>query len=593
MRNFTLLILTAFAALTLSAAPTRRDQKKQDNRPTTQTPVRQLKSPLTALTKANDKIRFVKSKTVIKDRPEGEHKYCFQWGNGFQLFDDMLFDFPTNTVGEIVRGDNNQFYMRNAIASFTEAGWVRGTLSDDGKKITMQFPQHVDDREGTDEEGKTHNVQFYVSLMKYNAETNDYELIDQKDNVVTYTIDDNGKIVMDGAREFEYDYDPETEESTLIMPDTMLTCYYEYDPYGDGVMHQYWYGHSVIAQEFTPLPDDLIINEYPTGLNYELWGMTDSNGTEKSVEVAMAGNDIFIRGIDDTTPECIVKGTIDGDKATFPSKQFFGINSYGDAFIFFMGCTYGWAWFEEFQDYYEGYIIADKLEMDYDAATKTLTAADTVGFVINAEIENIRYYSAYLAPRFFAQDASALNAAPQDPTLNLYERIEDYGQDFFSWNLSNKNVNDAFIDVNNVYYNAFVNDELYTFTPEQYYYVLEPITDLPYNYSDDNRYDIYCDGTEHNFYIPFEGLNKFGIKMYYTAPDGKLYSSKRVTYNIAEDKIETDDESAITAPGSEPARMDFTNLQGMKVSKPVAGNIYLRTVTFKDGSKQTVKFIAR
>ena len=589
MNKLTILCAALLTALCVTAAPGKKIERRADGKMAVKAEkaVKQLS--------ASKVLKFAAASTTpITDRPEGTHRYCFQWGNGFTLLDDYLYAFPVNTAGEVVWGANDEVYLRNSIASYNEGGWVKGTRSADGKKITMQFPQHIQDLEGSDASGKAHKVPLYVSIMKYNKATNDYERIDDKDNVVTYTVGDDGRIVMDGAKDFEYDYDPETEESTLIMPDTMLTCYYEYDPYGDGKMRQYWYGYSDLAQEFTPLPDDLIVNEIPDGLTYELWALTDAVGAARSVDVAVAGNEIYIKNIDASVDDCVVKGTIEGDKATFLSRQFFGINRWRDAFIFFFGCNYGMRWFEDFQDYYEGFIIADKIVMNYDAATRTLTANENTGFVINSILDDIRDYASFLEPTIKSQDPASLNAAPSDPEFAMYEYSYDYGQAFVAWMLPNPNVNGSFIDVNRMYYNVYVDGSLYTFKADDYRFVPEDITDLPYTYSDDNAYDIASNGQEHTFYINCTSMKSFGVVMYYLAPYGTLYHSNRVTYDVATGKTETDDVTPVASvSAAQPVRMELTNLEGVRVSRPVRGGVYLRTVTLSDGSTHTSKFIAR
>ena len=601
MKKIYLFIVFVLTALTISAAPGQKILRQyvgKSEAAKNQKAIRQLPSsnatktlsPLTPKRVAGAKHAQSISNAIL-ERPEGLHKYCSENGIGFTLDGDYIYLFQGETAGQMVWADDNVVYLKNAISSLKDVGWVKGTVSDDGKKITVKYPQHVLDLEGEDVTGKIVVVPLYISVMKYDAENNDYLPVTDEENVVTYTVGDDGKIVMDGSKDFDYAYDPETEMETLVMPETMLSCYYEYEPDADGVLRQYWYGFGDISQSFKPLPDDLIVNEYPTGLNFDLWVITDATGVAKSIDVAIAGNEVFMKNIDEYTADCIVKGTIEGDKVIFPSKQFFGTHElYGD-FMFFMGCTYGMIWYEEFQDYYEGYALADQLVMDYDAEAKRLTAPEATGFVMNASVDRLLYYSAYLEPIIYGQDPATLNGAPSDPEFMIYERCDEWWQDSFAWIFPSTNVNGAFIDTNKMYYNVFVDDELYTFSPEMYY-VSEEMTDIPFKYTDDWAYDIIANGDEHFIYIYGDGMKKFGIKMYYSAPDGKLYSSHRITYNILEDTIESD-ETGIAALDAEPERMEFVNLQGMKVTQPTAGNVYLRTVTFKDGHREVSKFIAK
>ena len=590
MKRFTLFLTAVVTVLAMAASPMQGMQRHVAAKPEmNQSAIKKVPAAkMLKMAKASE------SDDVIWDQPEGRHQYYFQWGNGYTLYDGTdLFAFEVETSGQMVWADNNEVYITNSISSLrcTGSGWVKGTVSDDGKKITVNYPQKVNYLEGYDAKGKFVRYPLYVSVMKYNEDTQDYSPVADEDNVVTYTIGDDGKIMMDGSKEFEWKVDPETEEEYIASPDTMLSCYYEYVDEKSGETLPYWFGYADIAQMFTPLPDGLIINEIPDGLTFELWGLTDVWGVEQSVDVAIAGNNVYIKDIDAFTADCVVKGTIEGDKVTFPSKQFFGIHEeYGD-YMFFVACGYGMVWYEEFQDYYEGYYIIDELVMDYNAATKTLTAPENTGFMMNAAIDRLYYYSAFLEPVIVGQDSESLIGAPADPEFMIYERRDDLGQDNFMWIFPNQNVNGAFIDTKCMYYNVYVDGELYTFTPDEYPYVLEAITDLPYDYCDDNCFDIVANAQEHTFYI-YGVMETFGIIMYYKAPDGNLYSSQRVTYNILNDTIEYD--GAIdTVSDAEPIGMEFYNLQGMKVAAPTAGNIYIRTITFKDGSKKSSKFIAR
>ncbi|MCF0199059.1 MAG: hypothetical protein HUK02_07010, partial [Bacteroidaceae bacterium] len=603
MKKFTLFFIAALTALAMTAAPAQKGlrqtvRKSMDQQSMAEKAVKKMAAaPLATLTKQTADSRMRKAPKAaaegdaIMDRPAGEHQYYLQWGDGFTLMDDYLFNFPVETAGEMVWAADNVVYLRNAISSLRDVGWVKGTRSADGKKITVKLPQHVSDMEGYNEQGEMFNVPLYVSVMKYDKDSDNYYRVDDADNVVTYTIGDDGKIEMDGGKEIEYIYDPDTDEDNVVMPETMLTCYYEYAPDGDGVLRQYWYGFSDVAQTFTPLPADIVVNEYPAELNFELWALTDAVGLAQSVDVAIVGNEVFMKGFDSFTADCVVKGTIEGDKVIFPSKQFFGIHKEWGDFMFFFGCTYGMRWYEEFQDYYEGYGLADKLEMNFDAEKRVMTAPAGTGFVMNASFERLLTYSEFLEPVIASQKPEDLNAAPADPEFVYFENYEDYQQGYFAWFFPNTNVNNAFIDVNKVYYNVFINGELYTFTPEVYPYVMESMTDLPYNYSDENSFDIAASGIQHEFYIYGENFKSMGVELHYLAPDGVLYSSNRVTYNIADDTVETE-ETAVTAASAKPVAMEFTNLQGVRVKTPTPGNIYLRTVKFSDGSKKTSKFLA-
>ena len=600
MKKFTLFLTAAITALAMVAAPGRMVDRQAVNKHLSKTEMMQKSNKMSKLqVKSMKPMKAAKavSSDIITETPEGELRYYNEWGRGILINFIYLDAGESESAGEIVWADNNEVYIKNAISSLPGVGWVKGSLSDDGQKITVQYPQKVLNFEEEDEEGQIVNIPLYVSVMDYDEDYGTYLPVAEEENVVTYTIGDDGNIVMDGSKDWEYEIDPESGEEYILYPDRMVSCYYtitEQGDEGEPVEYNEWYYYGDIAQQFTPLDlSEFIINEIPDGLTYEQWALTDIQGTAKFVDVAFAGNNVYIKNIDAYTADCVVVGTMDGDKVTFPSKQFFGMNDDYGYYKLFFGVTYGEIYDEEWEDYYESYILADELVMNYDAeAKKFTTVEENTGFIMNAALDRVYYYSGYLEPVIFLQTPESLNAAPSDPSLYMYMRLDDYGQDYFDWTIPNTNVNGAIIDTNAMYYNVFVNGELYTFYPDEYPYVSEEMTDVPYDYSDDYGYDLYAYGTAHEMYIYGEGMETFGIIVYYLAPDGNLYSSHRVTYNILDDEIEYDGtiDSAINA---EPTSMEFVNLQGMKVANPTAGNIYIRTITFKDGSQKVSKFIAR
>ncbi|MCF0218792.1 MAG: hypothetical protein HUK14_03345 [Muribaculaceae bacterium] len=600
MKKFTLLVTAALMALAMTAAPVQQKQMRigKQQKAFMELPSAKLtKAAAAHALKSPKLVKAASDNEIIWDQPEGELKYYMQFGRGWQLYDwSYMFEYEQEGAGEIVYADNNEVYLKYGISSFKEMGWVKGSLSEDGKKITVKYPQHVFDVEGYDASGKLITASVLVSMMAYtDAEGyDDFVPVDEAENVVTYTVNEDGSVSMDGSKDFDTVIDPDTGYETVVLPEKMLTCYYTYTDSKTLETFQIWFGYGDIAQSFNPLPSDLIINEYPEGLKFEMWALTDAVGKAQPVDVAFDGDYVYLKNLDEYNANCIVKGKLEGNKVTFPSKQFFGICDDGYDFVFFFGCTYGTYYDPDYESEVEGFIMADKLEMTYDKDTKTLTAPESTGYVVNASPTKIWYYSSALEPVITYQDPESLNAAPNDPEFVEYFYAEEYEQDWFCWVLPNTNVNGSFIDTNMMYYNMYANGELYTLSPDVYPYVPEPVTNIPFGYSDLYNYDIIVeDATGRQYFITYDGLETFGLVMYYLAPDGNLYNSQRVTYNIATGEVTKDEASIDTPSYAEPVSISFYNLQGMKIANPAAGNIYIRSVTFKDGTKQATKFIAK
>ena len=113
------------------------------------------------------------------------------------------------------------------------------------------------------------------------------------------------------------------------------------------------------------LPD---VVELPEGAEVNTWFLSASDNSEAAVSrevgVAFVENDIYVQGLCEYLPEAWVKGTIDGETATFATGQFYG--TYNETnYLFFLG--YGEA-DQAFKD----------VVFTYDAEKGLLTTEDMI-----------------------------------------------------------------------------------------------------------------------------------------------------------------------------------------------------------------------
>ena len=141
----------------------------------------------------------------------------------------------------------------------------------------------------------------------------------------------------------------------------------------------------------------------PEGLEAETWYFSatasESNVRNQEVAVAIDGSDIYIQGLNvDYLPEAWVKGTIEGNTATFPTGQYFGAFEYSgtDYDMFFVG-----------YDYDNTGEITDVV-FDFDAEAGTLTTDTWI--VISAYKDKVSYYEYY-------QGATITRELPVTPDL--------------------------------------------------------------------------------------------------------------------------------------------------------------------------------
>ncbi len=143
-------------------------------------------------------------------------------------------------------------------------------------------------------------------------------------------------------------------------------------------------------------PDVVVL---PEGVEPQTWYFTatasQSNIRNQEIAVAFDGSDIYVQGLCSYLPEAWVKGTLEGNTATFPTGQYFGTFENGgtDYDMFFVG--------------YDGNNICD-VEFAYDAEAGTFATEQYI--IISALQDAVSYYEYY-------QNATISNAIPETPDL--------------------------------------------------------------------------------------------------------------------------------------------------------------------------------
>ena len=152
----------------------------------------------------------------------------------------------------------------------------------------------------------------------------------------------------------------------------------------------------------------------PEGVEPETWYFSttasQSNIRNQEVAVAIDGSDIYIQGLNvDYLPEAWVKGTIEGNTATFPSGQYFGAFEYSgvDYDMFFVGYD------SESEE-------IDDVVFDFDAEAGTLTTDTWI--VISAYADEVSYYEYYKGAKITRE----MPVAPELVTLPEGVETEDW-----------------------------------------------------------------------------------------------------------------------------------------------------------------------
>lgn len=491
--------------------------------------------------------------TPITENPAGESSIFSRTGSGYWEEDGWVeHDNYNELVGEIIQGEGDEVYIVNPLILFSNEfmrrNYVKGVRQ--GDRITVKLPQTLEAGDNED----WGEYAFNISRLEYRADAENpemgtfYQVADEQNEMVFEL--DGGDWVMQN-----------TDEYNII-----------------GVVDHLgqWIGFGEYNNIFSPFTDP--VYTIPEGAVAQEWEML-YGGNGHVVTVAQDGTDLYIKGIEPLFPEACIKGTIDGNKVTFPTGQYIGILDC--FFLYFTSATID----ESGELYYDpaagAYVkpvnLTDALEAEYFAEDGVLITSQTV----------LSNYYKYFEDAIRRYDAPSFSRLPEErsytPTnpsifwLRPYnEEVKFAAIDFYVYPVS---VDGYQFDKARVSYILYQDGKPLSFTSDGYYTVDEPISELPFDWfwAKDNWHSIkFWTDTPYVF-------ESMGVQTIYTHTDGTRYESEIITEvpNAVKD---------ITS--AEVVGETYTTLLGAPVENPQPG-IYLVTRRYADGTVQTLKEVVK
>lgn len=179
-------------------------------------------------------------------------------------------------------------------------------------------------------------------------------------------------------------------------------------------------------------------------------------------------------------------------------------------------------------------------------------------------------------------------AAPLPPKLTAFQAYDPNpwgGPGGLQFTLSYYSTEFNYLDPSHLYYNLYIDDELVTFSPDDYQNLKTEMTDVPYSFSD--QYEFYkYDENHRTIYFYKDVKKKIGMEAVYV--DGDLRFGSGITeYYPNGDPTGVDMTEATV---KQIKSVDFYDLSGRKLSAPAKG-ICIRTITYTDGSKASRKIV--
>lgn len=504
---------------------------------------------------------------LITEQPAGTLKHNL-YGTHYGLYYFWGYIFETALDGvadDVVFADDGSVYIKNPISTITSNTWLKGTKTV-GDTIEVALPQPIYYQEESD---------GYEELTAYAT----------KMNLVYYE-----------------DYDTYWPEADSISPNVKFV--YRNDTLrmvSDGSVvlalcdeTGAWYGYGdyyKCISELNETPLSVPATVASEAQTYTLTYVTDDSDAENVekditlVKVAKSGNDIYISDLYDTDDNIWIKGTIDGPKMTVKGRQYLGVAE--DLGYHMFGDAYAWksAYDDYYEEYYDSLYFANQISFTYAATSDTYTGENLyLGLTAGTSIDNIAvsYKQPVLAP--YVEKPGK----PATPSFYAYFPYDNYGYNIIQFKLNNLTEDGNYLDPSKIYYNVYVNGELFTFYPDEYTSFEEEMTDIPYDFSDNTNYDIYASGKIREITFYATGIDKIGVVEYFLADDGTKYESEMMVYDVAAAGIEgtsMKEEANITS-------VSYTDISGRQVSKPQHG-FYIKTVKHADGTTTTKKMLVK
>ena len=353
---------------------------------------------------------FHEAINVIDKQPEGQLRVYQRSGmTRYEVTDEPGNIQTRKQTGamNVVFADDNVVYMQFPVSDLNALydGWVKGTLSDDGKSIVMPLGQYV---------CYTHSFDMAVQIwMMKPGTTFDEDIqqelatfkVDEDVKEVVYTINDDGSITLQGT----------DENHILSAVNRAFGSTFHYLDFE-------WIGYGDYESVYTPDATDITVP--PVGLETQtLIATTGFNDGvswipyESEAKIGFSGDNVWLQGITDLLPGAWIKGTREGNTLTFPSGQMLGY--YNGSELYLLAAE---------PDKDGNPVIGNAVSFEYDGESAYISYDD---IIISTSKDDIRYLAYYMGMTL-ATEKDRVITLPEDLNLTeydmTYQEPDDYGR---------------------------------------------------------------------------------------------------------------------------------------------------------------------
>ncbi|MBD5275734.1 MAG: hypothetical protein HDS37_06490 [Bacteroides sp.] len=509
---------------------------------------------------------------AITEVPAGKEVKMLGSSQTFYLdYDEVCMDEAFGLAYEAVFTDGGDVYLKNPISMLDWDTYIKGKETEDG--ITFEFPQPLFRSAYEDE-----TFDLYVDVLEYTEiEAPNFPgyyyptFVPAETRTITFIKNEDGSYAMD----CEY-----------MMG---VTC------------DDLWQGYGEMYLSLLPFEEKQ--KEIPEGIDYDYsYVLVDEvNGWDHSIlrliGIGELNGETYISGLFSGMPDAVVYGTFDKEtnQLTVPSDQFLG--KFYNRYIFMMAGT-GYTYYDESweSDMYSFDTTQEPLVFNYDPETNTYTPVITEGndfaYIIfnfgNTETYPCEYYA---VDKIYSQ-GKITDYAPVTPEIEFVNEISFFDPDYsyaVEFYIYGENNEGKMLREDHIFYNIYINGELYTFTSEEYPTLLDQgvseLTDIPVDFNAGD--DFYAYGSYHGVALKRKDVETIGIRAVYI--DGEIRAESDImTVNTLGEPLSAASLNQPYAKGTETF-----DINGRKVSESNGTGILIRRTTLSDGSIRTEKVIKK
>ncbi len=493
---------------------------------------------------------------VITEQPAGttlkemSRKSMSYMSYGFGDPELWTVDYAITTFAE---AEDGTLYIYNPIWSYATQSWAKLDKVDDNNYV-MHTPQlmfsYVDEYDEYSNASET-----LVKIKQTFNEDGSVNMALDSDTDIRFTMKD-GVLTMEGG-------------DNVVMG--LMDINNNWMQVGD-----YNLSFSTITDELVTITDG---QEYFMSY-YDAYGQAQASVAKVKID----GSTIFISGIPGVEENVAIKGSIEGDKAIFPTGQFLGHDDIDAYFTYFLPGTievfteevYDEEWDEWYTETYNIFTPADQLEFQYNAETGNLSTKTL--FLVNPG--KVASDKAIIVNEPAMDPWTEVAAIPADPIISELSLPTPDGSNWMPYINIKMNIMAAdgvtMLNPNKLYYTIFYDDEPYALPSSLYYGLTEDMTEIPFNYTSS---DIFVTGEDHSVWLYEYVSDNIGVQAIYYG-GGEVRKSNIVYYNqtgindvVAEKVVES---------------VVYYDLMGRIVTNPDNG-LFIKSTTFTDGSVANTK----